>query len=73
MHKYIKLRKNRATPLFFYSGSKDIIYNLAYQKKCAQLLEHKYKQVWHIVTNLDHYAKIEEEYKFVFDVIAELI
>ena len=73
MYKYIKLRKNRATPLFFYSGTKDTIYNLEYQKKCAQLLQRKYKLVWHIVTNLDHYTKIEEEYKFVFDAIAEII
>jgi hypothetical protein len=73
MYKYIKLRKNRATPLFFYSGSKDIIYNLEYQKKCAQLLEHKYKLVWRIIANLDHYTKIKEEYKFVFGAIAELI
>jgi predicted esterase len=73
MYKYIKLRKNRATPLFFYSGSKDEIYNLEYQKKCAQLLERKYKLVWCIVNNLDHYAKIEEEYKFVFGAIDKLI
>ena len=73
MYKYIKLRKNRATPLFFYSGTKDTIYNLEYQKKCAQLLQRKYKLVWHIVTNLDHYTKIEEEYKFVFDAIEKLI
>jgi predicted esterase len=73
MYKYIKLKKNRATPLFFYSGTKDEIYNLEYQKKCSQLLERKYKLVWKIVTNLDHYAKIEEEYKFVFGAIEKLI
>jgi hypothetical protein len=73
MYKYIKLRKNRATPLFFYSGSKDEIYNLEYQKKCAQLLRRKYKLVWCIVNNLDHYAKIEEEYNFVFGAIEKLI
>jgi predicted esterase len=73
MHKYIKLRKNRATPLFFYSGTKDEIYNLEYQKKCAQLLEHKYRLVWRIVNNLDHYTKIKEEYKFVFSAIGKLI
>ena len=73
MYKYIKLRKNRATPLFFYSGTKDEVYNLEYQKKCAQLLQRKYKLVWHIVTNLDHYTKIEEEYKFVFGAIEKLI
>jgi predicted esterase len=73
MYKYIKLRKNRATPLFFYSGTKDEIYNLEYQKKCAQLLARKYKLVWHIVANLDHYAKIEEEYKFVFGAVDKLI
>jgi hypothetical protein len=37
------------------------------------LLARKYKLVWHIVTNLDHYAKIEEEYKFVFGAVDKLI
>ena len=65
MYKYIKLKKNRATPLYFYSGAKDNVYNLEYQKKCSKLLERKYKIVWKIVDNLDHYTKIEEEYKFI--------
>ena len=73
MYKYIKLRKNRATPLFFYSGTKDEIYNLEYQKKCAQLLQRKYKLVWKTVNNLDHYTKIEEEYKFISDAVEKLI
>lgn len=73
MYKYIKLRKNRATPLFFYSGTKDTIYNLEYQKKCSQLLERKYKIVWKTVNNLDHYTKIEEEYKFITDAVEKLI
>lgn len=72
MYKYIRLRKNRTTPLFFYSGTNDKIYNLEYQKKCSKLLERKYKIVWKIITNLDHYTMIEEEYKFVFGAIAEL-
>ena len=62
---HIKLKKNRATPLYFYSGNKDNVYNLEYQKKCSKLLERKYKIVWKIVDNLDHYTKIEEEYKFI--------
>ena len=73
MYKYIKLRKNRATPLFFYSGTKDTIYNLEYQKKCSQLLECKYKIVWKTINNLDHYTKIEEEYKFISDAVEKLI
>ena len=73
MYKYIKLRKNRATPLFFYSGTKDTIYNLEYQKKCSQLLERKYKLVWKTINNLDHYTKIEEEYKFISDAVEKLI
>lgn len=73
MHKYIKLRKNRATPLYFFSGTKDEIYNLEYQKKCSALLERKYKLVWRIVTNLDHYTKTKEEYKFISDTIGKLI
>lgn len=73
MYKYIKLRKNRPTPLFFYSGTKDEVYNLEYQKKCSQLLERKYKIVWKTVNNLDHYTKIEEEYKFISDAVEKLI
>ena len=73
MYKYIKLRKNRATPLYFFSGTKDEVYNLEYQKKCSQLLERKYKIVWKTVNNLDHYTKIDEEYKFISDAVVKLI
>lgn len=69
MYKYIKLKKNRATPLYFYSGAKDEIYNLEYQKKCSRLLERNYKIIWKIVDDLDHYTKIEEEYKFIMGFI----
>ena len=73
MYRYIKLRKNRATPLYFFSGTKDEVYNLEYQKKCSALLERKYKLIWRIVTNLDHYTKTKEEYKFISDAIGKLI
>ena len=73
MYKYIKLRKNRATPLYFFSGTKDEVYNLEYQKKCSQLLERKYKIVWKIITNLDHYTKTKEEYKFILERFLKLI
>ena len=73
MYKYIKLRKNRATPLYFFSGTKDTIYNLEYQKKCSQLLERKYKLVWKIITNLDHYTKTKEEYKFILEWFLKII
>ena len=73
MYKYIKLRKNRATPLYFFSGTKDTIYNLEYQKKCSQLLERKYKIVWKTVNNLDHYTKTKEEYKFILERFLKLI
>ena len=73
MYRYIKLRKNRATPLFFFSGTKDEVYNLEYQKKCSQLLERKYKLVWKIITNLDHYTKTKEEYKFILEWFLKII
>ena len=73
MYKYIKLKKNRASPLFFFSGTKDTIYNLEYQKKCSQLLERKYKIVWKIITNLDHYTKTKEEYKFILEWFLKII
>jgi hypothetical protein len=69
MYKYIKLKKKRTTPLYFYSGAKDEIYNLEYQKKCSRLLERNYKIIWKIVDDLDHYTKIEEEYKFIMGFI----
>ena len=73
MYKYIKLKKNRASPLYFFSGTKDTIYNLEYQKKCSQLLERKYKLVWKIITNLDHYTKTKEEYKFILEWFLKII
>jgi len=66
MYKYINLKQNNATPLFFYSGNKDNIYNLDFQKKCAKLLEPDYNVNWTIISDLDHYTKIQEEYDFIF-------
>ena len=57
---------NTNTPLFFYSGNKDNIYNLAFQKKCAKLLEPSYSISWTIIDGLDHHTKIVDEYDFVF-------
>ena len=66
MYKYIDLKTNTNTPLFFYSGNKDNIYNLAFQKKCAKLLEPSYSISWTIIDGLDHHTKIVDEYDFVF-------
>ena len=66
MYKYIDLKTNTNTPLFFYSGNKDTIYNLAFQKKCAKLLEPCYSISWTIIDGLDHHTKIVDEYDFVF-------
>ena len=46
---------------------------LEYQKKCSKILERKYKIVWTIIDNLDHYEKIEEEYKFIITHLIKLI
>lgn len=66
MYKYINLNTNTNTPLFIYSGNKDNIYNLEFQKKCLKLLEPNYIINWTIIDGLDHYTKIEEEYDFIF-------
>jgi predicted esterase len=66
MYKYIYLKTNTNTPLFFYSGNKDNIYNLEFQQKCAKLLETNYSIKWTIIDNLDHHTKVEDEYDFIF-------
>jgi len=65
MYKYINLKTNYATPMFFFSGNKDDVYNLAFQIKCSKLLELNYNIAWTIIDGLDHYEKIEDEYIFV--------
>ena len=66
MYKYIHLKTNNSTPLFFYSGNKDNVYSLEFQKKCAKMLEKKYNVNWTIIDGLDHYSKIQDEYDFIF-------
>jgi predicted esterase len=65
MYKYINLKTNNTTPIFFFSGNKDDVYNLEFQIKCSKLLESNYIISWTIINGLNHYTKIEEEYMFV--------
>ena len=65
MYKYIHLKNNNATPMFFFSGNKDNVYNLAFQIKCSKLLEPNYNIAWTIIDGLDHYEKTDHEYIFV--------
>ena len=65
MYKYINLKTNTHTPLFFFSGNKDDVYNLAFQIKCSKLLEHNYNIAWTIIDGLDHFKKTDHEYIFV--------
>ena len=67
MYKYVKLTKNTCTPLYFYSGNKDEVYNLEFQQSCSKLLEKKYKVTWTIINELNHHEKRIDEYKFVLD------
>ena len=67
MYKYVKLTKNTETPLYFYSGNKDEVYNLEFQQSCSKLLEKKYKVTWTIINELNHHEKRIDEYKFVLD------
>lgn len=65
MYKYINLKTNTHTPLFFFSGNKDSVYNLAFQIKCSKLLEPNYNIAWTIIDGLDHFKKTDHEYIFV--------
>ena len=65
MYKYVNLETNNATPMFFFSGNKDDVYNLAFQIKCSKLLEPNFNIAWTIIDGLNHYDKIEDEYMFV--------
>ena len=65
MYKNIHLKTNNATPMFFFSGNKDSVYNLTFQIKCSKLLKPNYNISWTIIDGLDHYEKTEEEYIFV--------
>ena len=73
MYKYINLKTHSSSPLFFYSGNKDNIYNLEFQQKCGKLLERYYNIRWTIIDNLDHHIKLQEEYDFIFRNFIELI
>jgi len=73
MYKYINLKTNTNTPLFFFSGNEDYIYNLEFQKKCAKLLEENYNINWTIIDGLDHHTKIQDEYDFIFRNFNQLI
>ena len=66
MYTHTNLNNNYKTPLYFYSGNKDEIYNLQLQKKSINILKKNYKVYWTIIKNLDHHTKIEEEFKFVW-------
>ena len=65
MYNYIHLKTNNATPMFFFSGNKDSVYNLAFQIKCSKLLKPNYNISWTIIDGLDHYEKTDHEYIFV--------
>ena len=65
MYKYINLKTNTHTPLYFFSGNKDDVYNLAFQIKCSKLLEPNYNISWTIIDGLDHFKKTDHEYIFV--------
>ena len=66
MHKYIKLKKNRKTPIYIYSGSKDSIYTLKFQKKCLKNLK-KYKLYHTIIKDLDHFSIEIYEQDFIIN------
>ena len=66
MHKYINLIQNKKTPIYIYSGNKDEIYNIKFQKKMIEKL-FNYTIYWNIIQNLDHGSKILEEDLFVIN------
>lgn len=66
MYKYINLKQNKNTPIYIYSGNKDEIYSIKFQKKMIQKL-FNYTIYWNIIQNLDHGSKILEEDLFIIN------
>ena len=68
MDKYIKLKKNKNTPIFIFSGNKDYIYNIKFQKKTFKILKKRKYNIKHIIiNNLDHHKITNSEHEFVIN------
>lgn len=66
MNKYIKLKKNKKTPVFVFCGKRDNIYNYKFQKICYEKLKkRKYKINYTIINDLDHHSITNYEHKFI--------
>jgi predicted esterase len=66
MDKYIKLKNNKKTPLFIFSGARDTIYNYKFQKICYEKLKkRKYNINYTVINDLDHYSISNYEHKFI--------
>ena len=68
MDKYIRLRNNKNTPIFIFSGNLDNIYNIKFQKKTFKILKKRNYNIKHsIIKNLDHHKIINKEYDFIIN------
>lgn len=68
MDKYIKLKNNKKTPIFIFSGDSDNIYNIKFQKKTFKILKKRKYNIKHIIIkNLDHYNITFKEHDFIIN------
>jgi predicted esterase len=68
MDKYIKLKKNKNTPIYIFSGNLDKVYNIKFQKKTFELLKKRKYNVNHtIINNIDHYSITNLEHNFIIN------
>jgi predicted esterase len=74
MDKYIKLKNNKNTPIFIFSGNNDYIYNIKFQKKTFKLLKKKKYNIKHIIiNNLDHDKITNSEHEFIINNFISLL
>jgi predicted esterase len=75
MHDYIKLNKNRQTSIFIYSGKKDDVYTIEYQKKLINILKKNNFKIndWFIDNNIDHQTKSINEDNFIINKLYSII
>ena len=68
MDKYIKLKNNKKTPIFIFSGDSDNIYNIKFQKKTFNILKKRKYNIKHtIIKNLDHHNITFKEHNFIIN------
>ena len=75
MDNIINLNNLQNIPIYLFSGKKDNIYNINFQKKCIKKLKLQNINVskWLIENNLTHCAKSRKEFDFIIKSIQNLL